>query len=217
MAKKAGNRLRATYLKALRHLGEQLTGRERTSTLKNKWKALREGYKERGEKAPNLYDTAKNFEYEQSRRDNEMNTPPAAIDLREEAANQVIEQFIWTVDQIYEDTLRYIEENKEGTGHSGGKLASIADYRRHDIDETYFNLKQKIAEIQSSGAPATVIAQAIQDNVELDYVISVALSPPSDLEFKFNATIEQLDAVMLQIEQRAKELAEEAEREYLGE
>ena len=212
MAKKVGNRLRATYLKALRQLGEQLTGRERTTTLKNKWQALRQGYKERGEKAPNLYETAKDFEYEQARRDNDMNTPPAEVDLDEQASQQVIDQFIWTIDQIYQDTLRYIE----GTGHQGGKLASIADYRRSDLDTSYFNLKQKINEIQSSGAPATLIAQAIQDNVELDYVISVALSPPSDLEFKFAVTLEQLDAVMLQIEQRANQLAEEAEREYLG-
>ena len=216
MANKNNKWLRDKYYKTLIALGEELTGRERLNTLKKKWKKLRQDYIDKGEKPPTLYRAAKEFDYEDTPRDSNMNTEPAPQDLDEETAKETIDQFISLVDQIYQDTLRYIDDNKEGTGHEGGKLASIADNRRKDLDDTYFRLKEKIEQILNSGAPVTFIAQAIKDNVELDYVISVALVPPSDLEFKFETTIEQLDGVMVQIESRARELSEEAEKDYYG-
>lgn len=216
MANKNNKWLKDKYYKALTALGEKITGKERITTLKKKWKHVRQEYIDRGEKPPSLYSAAKSFDYEHTPRDNNMNTEPAPQDLDEASAKETIDQFISLVDQIYQDTLRYIEDNKEGTGHEGGKLASIADNRRKELDDTYFRLKEKIEQILNSGAPVTFIAQAIKDNVELDYVISVALVPPSDLEFKFETTIEELDGVMVQIESRAKELSEEAEKDYYG-
>ena len=61
-----------------------------------------------------------------------------------------------------------------------------------------------------------MIAQAIRDNVELDYDIAISLMPPSDIVIDFEETTQQMFALLQQIELRAQELAEQAEREYYG-
>lgn len=218
MANKSNKWLREKYFKALSQLGEKLTGRERLNTLKKKWQNLREEYKERGEQQPNLYTTAKQYEhdYEKTPRDDQMNTEPAPTDLDEQSAEAVIADYEARIDTIYKNTLAYIDDNKAGTGHEGGKLASIADHRRAELDDAYWTLKTQFQELKSSGIPAIIIAQAIQDNVELDYGLAVSLMPPSDLVVNFEETTQQMFAVMQQIEMRAKELAEQAEQEYYG-
>lgn len=218
MANKNNKWLRDKYYKALTELGEKLTGRERLNTLKKKWKSVREDYTAQGVKPPNLYTTAKQYEYdyEQTPRDENMNTEPATTDLDEQSAQDVIAEYEAKIDSIYRNTLSYIDENKTGKGHEGGKLASIADHRRAELDDAYWTLKTQFQELKASGAPATIIAQAIRDNVELDYEIAVSLMPPSDLVVDFEETTQQMFAVMQQIEMRAKELAEQAEQEYYG-
>ena len=220
MANKNNKWLRDKYYKALTQLGEQLTGRERLNALKKKWQNLREDYKAKGEKQPNLYTTAKDYEqqydYEQTPRDENMNTEPAPTDLDEQSAQNVISDYEARIDAIYRRTLSYIDENKEGKGHAGGKLASIADFRRAELDDAYWTLKTQLQELKNSGVPLTIVAQAIQDNVELDYEIAISLMPPSDLVVDFEETTQQLFGVMQQIEARASELAEQAEREYYG-
>lgn len=221
--------LREQYFKALSALGEKLTGRERLNTYKNKWKALREDYITKGQKPPSLYATAKDYieepsslsealsEWYDEHRDEYMNTEPAQIDLDEVKAQEDISLFEWTLEQIYRNTLAYIDENKVGVGHDQGKLASIADNRKGEIDTMYWAVKEKLQELINSGIPIPIVAQAIKDNVELDYSVAISLSPPSDLVIEFEATLEQLNGIMVQINERAEELAIEEENRYLGE
>lgn len=219
--------LRQQYFKALTALGEKLTGRERLNTYKKKWKALREDYKTKGLKPPSLYSTAKDYSQEESlteafsewydeHRDEYMNTEPAQQDLDMEKAQEDIDLFEWTIEQIYRETLTYIDENQKGVGHDQGKLASIAQNRISDIDAMYWQLKEQLQSLKNSGIPLPIIAQAIKDNVELDYTIGISLSPPSDLVIEFETTLEQLNGIQAQINERASELAEQAEREYYG-
>ena len=218
MAKKS-SKMHQIYYEALKALGQKVTKRQRTTTFEKMWKNLRKEYQSKGETPPNLYRTAKEYrehEQEQDLRDENMQTPVATEDLDEQSAQLVIEEYETRIDTIYQNTLAYIADNKDGKGHEGGKLASIADYRRSELDDAYWTLKTQLQELKNSGLPATVIAQAIRDNVELDYDIAISLMPPSDIIIDFEETTQQMFALMQQIELRAQELAEQAEREYYG-
>ncbi len=221
------------YYKALTALGKKVTKDQSIGTYRKVWKTLDREYKARGEKRPTLKEAEKLYkefnieddnitltdamsDYFDERRDEYMQTEPIDIDLDEEKARDTIDLFDSIIDRIYRDTLVYIEDNKKGKGHEGGKLASIADDHQDKLNESYLNVKEKLAKLIEE-YPVKILAQAIQDNVELDYTIAVGLRPPSDLEIYFDATLEQLNAISVQIDARAEELREQAEREYYGE
>jgi len=218
MAKK--NNVRQQMYRALKVLGEQITKRQHTKTYQKIIDRINKQQIEKGENPIDIEDLAKQYieqDYEHTSRDDNMQTPPATEDLDEQSAENAINDFEARIDRIYQTTISYIADNKEGTGHEGGKLASIADHRRSEIDDAYWTLKTQLQEINANGIPKKIIAQAIVDNVELDYDIAVTLVPPSDITINFEETVQQLFAIMQQIQKRADELAEQAEREYYGE
>lgn len=204
------------YYKALTALGKKLTGDEDIQTYKSMWKDLDKEYKQRGEKRPTLKEANSLFtehDYEQTPRDENMHTSPANVDLDEDLANQILDNFEADIEDIYRNTLDFISYyTRKGVSHDEGKLASIAEARKSEIDDSYIRLKEKLQTMRNDIPPAT-LAQAIQDNVELDYEISVTLMPPSDIQLEFERTLAHLEALTLQIEERARELAE---REYYG-
>lgn len=228
MAKRSTGKMHKIYFEALKQLGQKVTERQKTSTYEKIWKKLRKDYQARGETPPNLYTTAKEYreqiyetqDYENTQRDENMNTDPSNDDLDEALAGEILQQFISDIMQIHRDTLEYISVySSEGWTHDQGRLANIAKQPKNmdAINKSYYELVNKYHDLIESGAPKTVIAQAIKDNVELDYVISITLMPPSDIQLEFERTIEQMNAILSQIETRAQELAEQAEREYYGE
>lgn len=230
MANKNNKALHDRYYRALTALGEKVTERMQLETYRKKWKKLDIEYKERGEKRPTLAQADKLYkehtletdnitledamsDYLNEQRDEyTMETPPADIDLDELKAQDTIDLFSSLIDKIYYDTLAYISENKEGKGHEGGKLASIADAHQGYINDSYREVKEKLLELVNE-YPIKLVAQAIQDNVELDYAIAVGLEPPSSLVVYFDITLAQLNGISAQIIARASELAE---REYYG-
>lgn len=221
---------KSNYVKAIQNIAKRtatnydafitnMTDKE----LKKYWKSFRKKIGEQFDiKPPTYYQAINDDKLDQyfdgivQGRDINMNTQPSNDDLDEQSADSVISQYEERIDKIYNDTLAYIAENKEGTGHKRGQLPSIADYRRSEIDDAYWTLKTQLQELKDSGIPAQIVAQAIADNVELDYSLAVSLLPPSDIKVEFEETVQQLFGVMQQIEARATELAEQAEREYYG-
>ena len=201
----AKDNLRNTYLNALRMAGYEPTGKERMSTLRKQWQDYRSAYTaEKGAKAPSVYQAAR--DYEQS-------TAPT-IDF----GMDYINNFISRLERIYQDTIAFIDANKEGT-HESGKLASIADYRLYtgELQDSYFRVLSEIRTYLDSGVPAEVLAQAIADNVELDYTIAIELIPPSDINYLFDETYEQLQGIWTQINSRIEQMAEEeASKDYMA-
>lgn len=217
MANKNNQWLIDRYYKALTQLGKTVAQNETLDSYRSKWKALDKEYKARGEKRPSLKEASAEFDYDKTPRDSNMNTSPANVDLDEELAKATLDTFESDIDTIYRETIDFIAYNtRKGVSHDEGKLASIADARRSDIDASYLRLKEKF-ETMRQDIPPAILAQAISDNVELDYIISVTLIPPSDIQLEFDKTLAELEALAIQIEARAQELAEQAEREYLGE
>lgn len=217
MANKNNQWLVDRYYKALTQLGKTVAQNETLDSYRSKWKALDKEFKARGEKRPSLKEASAEFDYDKTPRDKDMNTSPANVDLDEELAKATLDTFESDIDTIYRETIDFIAYNtRKGVSHDEGKLASIADARRSDIDASYFRLKEKF-ETMRQDIPPAILAQAISDNVELDYIISVTLIPPSDIQLEFDKTLAELEALSIQIEARAQELAEQAEREYLGE
>lgn len=198
------DKLRNTYLNALRMAGYNPTGNEDINLLRDQWQGYRSSYyQEKGVKAPSVYQASKDYQQ----------TTAPTIDF----GMDYINNFIARLERIYQDTIAFIDANKEGT-HESGKLASIADYRLYtgELQESYYRVLGEIRTYLDSGVPAEVLAQAIADNVELDYTIAVELIPPSDINYLFDETYEQLQGIWTQINARVDELAQQEEDKYYG-
>lgn len=188
-------RLYDTYENALKQTGHWLTGKESFKELQALWKKYRKHYKVQfGTSAPSVYAVARTYTED-----------IPTIDF----GRDYIANFIDRVDTIYTDTLAYIDNNKEGT-HDSGKLASIASYKTAELSERYIRIKDIIRELVNTYG-TDIVAQAIADNVELDYTIAISLVPPSDVFFEFDETISQLLGITNQLNARAEQLAIEAE------
>ena len=195
------------YADALRQVGQSVKGNEYPKTLRKKWQEYRKKYKKKyGVSAPSVYDSARAYRQSQSE---EAPTIDFGMDY--------INNFIARLERIYQDTIAFIDANKEGT-HESGKLASIADYRLYtgELQDSYYRVLSEIRTYLDSGVSAEILAQAIADNVELDYTIAIELIPPSDINYLFDETYEQLQGIWTQINARAQELAQEQENEYYG-
>lgn len=207
------------YFKALTALGKQLTGDEDIQTYKSMWKDLGKEYQQRGEKRPTLKEANKlytEYDYEQTPRDENMHTSPANADLDEQLANEYLDQYEEQIDEIYKDTLEFISYGtRKGVTHEEGITPSISKAHESEITSSYIDLKNQFLAMRADNPPV-VLAQAIKDNAEMDYIIAVTLLPPSDIQLEFELTLEHLIAIDTQITLRAQELAEQAEREYNG-
>lgn len=201
----AKDNLRNTYLNALRMAGYNPSGNEDINLLKDQWQGYRSDYyQEKGVKAPSVYQASKDYQQ----------TTAPTIDF----GMDYINNFISRLERIYQDTIAFIDANKEGT-HESGKLASIADYRLYtgELQESYFRVLSEIRTYLDSGVPAEVLAQAIADNVELDYTIAIELIPPSDINYLFDETYEQLQGIWAQINLRIEQMAEEeASKDFMA-
>lgn len=187
-----------TYFKALRQAGVNVTGTEDLDVLKKLWKDFSIVYKETtGGKLPNLSELVKQYD----------KTP--TIDF----GREYIENFANNIEMVYRNTMSYIYENMDNTNHAKGQLASIAYNYQDEITNSYLEIMRELKALINSGIPNEVIAQAIADNVELDYTIGVMLQPPSDLIILFEETLEQIQGIWSQINTRIEELQEQAERE----
>ena len=187
-----------TYFKALRQAGVNVTGTEDLDTLKQNWKDFRAVYQEATDGKPSkLSELAKQYDA----------TP--TIDI----GREYIENFVRNLEVIYRDTMSYIYDNMDNTTHAKGQLASIAYNHMNEITNSYQEILKELQTYIDSGIPSEVIAQAIADNVELDYTIGVMLQPPSDVIILFDTTLEQMRGIWSQINSRIEELQEQAERE----
>lgn len=187
------------YYKALTKAGVELAGNEDLYDLKQLWKTYRTDYRAKtGEIAPSLYDMS-----------HQQNDDIPTID----EGRDYIEFFVSMVETIYKDTMAYIWDNMDNTTHEKGQLPSLAYNHIGEIQNTYNDILRELRSLVNSGVPQSVIAQAIADNVELDYTIAVALQPPSDVIILFDTTLEQIRGIWSQINSRIEELQEQAERE----
>ena len=205
MAKK--DRLKRTYYQAIKYAGY-----EPKRNYKRQWQVIRDSYKQEGKHTPTVYEFSRAYKEAQETptEDGATGVYVPTIDF----GREVIEDFVSHLQRIYQDTLDYIDNNKEG-GHEAGKLASIASYKIDTISRMYYECLETLKRlIQDYGT--TIVGQAIKDNVELDYTIAITLYPPSDVVVEFEETLSQLLALESQMAQRASELAQQAEDEYYG-
>lgn len=183
--------------------------------LRKEWESYRKSYYERtGKRAPSVYEMSRTY-VEGVTKETPTESEVSSVDIPTiDFGREVIEDFVSHLQRIYQDTLDYIDNNKEG-GHEAGKLASIASYKIVTISRMYYECLDTLKRlIQDYGT--TIVGQAIKDNVELDYTIAITLYPPSDVVVEFEETLSQLLALESQMAQRASELAQQAEDEYYG-
>lgn len=139
---------------------------------------------------------------------NSHTTPPPEIPTID-VGMEYIQKFYDTITDIFYDTIQLVfTENS--------KLAGIGQHHTDRLNDAYTEIQYQINNMMNSGIPADIIAQAIADNVELDYTIAMALSPPSDIVILFDNTIEQLQGVWRQINSVIEQRAQEMENEFYG-
>ena len=222
MARKSRrNKIKETYQSALMYTGHQITGRETIKKLKNMWQQFRKDYQDQYQERPDsLYKYAKAYNKQLEESIDKEYIPVLETEKTELPFNlpvisferDYVAQFLNRLETIKSDTYEYIESNRT-KGHESGKLASIASYQMDEMERIYYEIIAKIRELCNQ-YPIGIVAQAIADNVELDYTIAVTLMPPSDVYVEFEATLDQILGIEAQLEARASELAEQAESEY---
>lgn len=191
--------LRSSYIKALRHAGSYYaTGIETIEELKKQWNNFRSEYRNRtGNSAPSLYTYAKATTEA---------IPTIGLGM------DYINSFINVAKSIYSNTEAYILSDSD-------KLSSIACAHPSVSRELAFSVGKIREQIQlylESGVPPEILAQAISENVEMNYTIAVALNPPSDVKNLFETTLDQLEGIWGQINELIQQRAEEMENEYYG-
>ena len=126
-----------------------------------------------------------------------------------EIGQQYLQDFMNKITQIFYDTQQFLATDNS-------KLAGIGQRYNDMVYDSYMNIQREIQTYIDSGIPADIIAQAIADNVELDYTIAVALAPPSDIIVLFDHTLEQLEAIWTQINQMLEDRIQQLEDEFYG-
>lgn len=216
MAKKKST-IGQTYDKAIRYAGQ--TPRKTLKAKKHQWQAIRASVSKEQGKAPTLYDYARAYKEQaqaiQSLPAEVLGTPAQTQNIPTiDFAYEFLDSFINHINTIYQDTLTYIDENKEGT-HDSGMLASIGAMKIDEIARTHSALLEEIRNLVSEyGLDAT--AQAISRNVELDYQIAIQFIPPSSVFILFEETLENILALIPQMDAEAQRLAEQMESDYYG-
>ena len=114
-------------------------------------------------------------------------------------ALDVINDFIYKIETIYQDTLTQIDmalNEIEGVS----KTIAIASHHTDRIARA----KQEIIDfinkmLQDTNNNPEKVAEAIMRNGELDYVVAVSLIPPSDIQVEFELTLQNLQAIWTQV------------------
>lgn len=186
---------RQKYIDALKKTNRYRGKDTRLSKLKDEWSKYRKTYKSTtGENAPRLDTVAKEG----------INYIPT-IDFGMEYIND----FKRALETIYDNTVVY-------TQTANTPLAGIGARHNTDLYATMIAIEQEIDAYLNSDIPADIVAQAIADNVELDYTIAIAIIPPSDIQNLFEITLEQIQGLWVQINDVIEKRAQEMEAEYYG-
>lgn len=215
MAKKK-SKIGQTYDRAIRYVGQQ--PKKTLSAKKRQWQTIRKAIQKEQGKAPTVYDYSKAYKQQaqaiQSLPAEVLGTPIQQDIPTIDFAYEFLDSFINKINTIYQDTLSYIDDNKEGT-HDSGMLASIGAMKIDEIARTHSALLEEIRNLVNEyGLDAT--AQAISRNVELDYQIAIQFIPPSSVFILFEETLENILALIPQMDAEAQLLAEQMESDYYG-
>lgn len=208
MAKRSKSYWRAVYREALEFMGVTTKKGWSLKYMKKVWSDVRQKELADNTELPAVQTVAKTarikkqkeFEYEETPRDEEMNTLPADEPLQ--LGKQYIDNFLQTIDHIYEDTKAYIAS---APLNSKGNIRDPEFYfLDRDIDEmesSYQEIK-KIIDVMRSQFGDEIVAQAIASNVEIYYIQALVFIPPSGTINNFAVTVEQLTAIMIDISSR---------------
>ncbi len=167
--------------------------------VKAQWQKLRKELKVDGASyVPTLYEAVREAK----------NIPQTHMSIAPNIINpdeQVIEDYIKRIENVYLDTLQFIEDNKDQGGEDG-KLANIANNKIDGISRAYHELLDYIKDVVNNYG-STFFADAIVGSVEIDYNIAITLVPPSGIVVEFEQTLENIKSMTNSaIAQRIEEL-----------
>lgn len=121
---------------------------------------------------------------------------------------QVVDDFIAIIEEIYSNTLEYIDSRQDKTSDIAFKdKASIVN----SLTESKEKIVSLVNEMEEAVSDTQRVAELIKESVDLDYTVAISLIPPSGISTEnFEITYQQLKAVWDKVVEQARE---EAERE----
>lgn len=199
MGKRTIAQQKKIYRQAIEYMGGETNERMSLKTLKKLWKQERKEQRAQGIELPNVKTVSNQYEYqyEQTQRDEEMNTLPPEEPLT--LGTDYVENFIQTITEIYQRTK---DDIASAPKNSKGNVKDPKYYFMQNgealLDLEYKEILDKIETMRITFGD-DVLAQALASDTELYYTEALVFMPPSSMVDNFEITIEQLNGIMVNL------------------
>ena len=198
MTNKEVRRWKQNYREAIERMNVAVPKRASLKTLKNIWKDIRQEYKQKGKDLPVVQAVVKQtkaeFDYEQSPRDENMNTLPPDENLN--TGYEYIENFKRELEAIYNATRDWVNSWRDKKRFSQERREAYLGYVNWDLVEATYNAILTVIDNLILQFGYDEVAQAIAEDVELDYTIALVIIPPSEVMNEMEVTLEQLNGIV---------------------
>ena len=199
---------KATYKEAIEYIRKQnqielppfkINKRTTLEKYRNIWKQIRKAHRIENTDLPDVRVVAKEslrqkeheFDYEETIRDENMNTAPASFEDDARAATAYIKGVIEQIKQIYDDTKRYIASaplNKKG--NIKDPEFYFLSLEEEAMDASYQEIMMMIDSLRNEYGDVAVAKELAQDP-EIEYTFALVFLPPSDTKNNFQSTVQQ--------------------------
>lgn len=198
MAKKV-SAWKQIYREAIEFMGGETTKRMSLKSLKHMWQSIRKEHKKEGTELPSVRTVAKEareYVYEETPRDEEMNTLPLEQEEATDKGYEYIENFKKQLENILNDTRAWAGSWKDKSITSEDRRHRYMCYNSLDLlESTYYAILTKLDNlIMEYGYD--VVADAIAGDIEFDYSIALSFMPPSSVINEMAITLEQINGIM---------------------
>lgn len=199
------------YRSAIEFMGKVIPKKMSLPSLRKTWKGIRKEHLNESIELPSVTTvakTAKEYEYEETPRDEEMNTLPMDEDYWEEDreeykksndyynwAEEYILNYKRTVTEIYNDTLAYLDSaplNSKGNVKDP-EYYFASQYRQ--VLHAEYNQIMSLIDSYVDRYGVEQVAEQLSQNAELNYILALVWMPPSDVQDNFQLTIEALTSL----------------------
>lgn len=199
------------YRSAIEFMGKVIPKKMSLPSLRKTWKGIRKEHVNESIELPSVTTvakTAKEYEYEETPRDEEMNTLPMDEDYWDEDseeykrsedfynwADEYIRNYKETIRDIYNETLAYLDSAPlNSKGNVKDPEHYFASQHRNVISAEYNQIISLIDNyVDTYGVEQ--VADQLSINAELNYTLALVWMPPSDVQDNFQLTIETLTSL----------------------
>lgn len=187
-------------INVIRYLGGEAKSRWNKAKIIKTYKDIYKSQKDKGVELPRLktmVEHTRQYQYEETPRDDNMNTVPPEEPI--EFGTEYIENFLKMVNTVKQDTISYIDSlPKNSKGNVGTKEGYFLQ-QNIPLMEAQYNEILEIIEAMRARFGDEETAKALVNDAEIDYSTVLIFIPDSDVKSNYEATIEQLTGIMVNL------------------